>query len=309
MTRTTLIRAGMLVAVLMAGSASADDHRFDPSDPDDAFRMNTKVFCSLKEGEVSVYWWQGTVYSRVPGEKDRHLFNVHGMNVRQCKPFMDPVRGVGSRSVSREVMLYLDPETNEVLRTWKNPWTGEEVEVVQVANDPVNSRAPSYARDEAGKPAAEFRMMVVDDYAYQGGGAARLFYKNPMAGDYQDYVGNDYHASEFLTAAVPMADLTDAKASAVSDAVISWGRISRWMPWMKMRSRDGLLVHYTGGMRLNSFDDLPDFFKAEIRENFPQYVAPPPTDDARPNDTSWTVMKRLIDERRAAEDTTEDAGE
>lgn len=281
------------------GGAAADEP-LSPENAEDAFKMSTKIFCSLTEGEVAVYWWEGTVYSRIPGEKDTHLFDVQGMNVRQCQPFDDPVRGVGSRSVSREVMFYLNKETGEVLRTWDNPWTGETVEVIHVANDPVNSQAPSYALNEDGSPRAAFRMNVVDGYAYQGGGAALLFYDNPMAGDYQAYVGNNYHASEFLTAAVPMEDLQDPDATRVQDSVISWGRISGWLPWMKMRSRDGLLVFYTGGMRLNSWDELPEVMKDEIRANYPEYQAPPPVDDDRPNETTWTVVKEHIDNKRAA---------
>jgi hypothetical protein len=164
----------------------------------------------------------------------------------------------------------------------------------------VNAREPTWSRTEDGKPRAEFTMQVMDGYAHQGGGAALLFYDNPLAGEYQDYVGNKYQASEYLTATVPMADLTDEDATRVQDSVISWGRISRWMPWMKMGGRDGLLVHYTGGLRLDSWDDMPEQIKAEIKRNYPAYQAAPPTDDTRPNETSWTVMKKKIDAERAA---------
>ena len=205
-------------------------------------------------------------------------------------------------SVSREVMFFLDPETNEVVRQWKNPWTDEVVEVVQVANDPVNARTPSWSRDKDGKGTATLgRYLIVDGVAFMGGGAARLFYDNPLAGDYQEYIGNNYHAAEFLTAAIPYEDLMDADATEVKDSVISWGRISRWMPWMKMGSRDGLLVFYTAGLRLPSFDDLPAVVKNEIHLNYPEYTAPPPLDDDRPNETSWTVFKNHIDAERAKE--------
>ena len=295
------MKSVILISALLLSSL-AHAAQFDPNNPDDVYRANTKVFCSLEEGKHSIYWWKGTVYSRVPGEKDRHLFNVHGMNVRACKHFTDPVRGVGSRSVSREVMFFLDPKTNEVVREWTNPWTKQKVEVIQVANDPVNARAPSWSRDEEGKGTANLdRYLIVGDVAFMGGGAARLFYDNPLAGDYQEYVGNNYHASEFLTAAIPYADLMDADATEVKDSVISWGRISRWMPWMKMGSRDGLLVFYTHGLRLESFEDLPEVVKDEIRLNYPAYTQPPPLDDDRPNETSWTVFKNHIDAQREAD--------
>jgi len=299
MRNTYRIATLLALAIPLLAAPALAQKKLDPTNADDAFRMNTKIICSTKAGEWSVFYWDGTVYSRVRGEKDRHLFNVAAMSMRQCQPFEDPVRGVGSRSVNREIVFYLDPKTNEILRTWTNPWTNETVEVMHVHNDPVNSRAPSWSRDEQGKPTAQFRHPVVDGYMYQGGGAALLFYDNPLAGDYQDYVGNKYQASEFLTAVVPMSVLQDPKSTRSNDTVISWGRISRWLPWMKMGGRDGLLVHYTGGLRLNSFEELPEWMKKEIRANYPTYVEPPPVDDKRPNETSWTVFKEKVDAERA----------
>ena len=296
-----LTKIALASLALAACPVLAADKPLDPATPEGAFLMNTKQFCSLKEGEYGVHYWEGTVYSRIRGERDRHLFNVAAMSMRQCKPFTDPVRGPGSRSVNREIVFYLDPRTNALLRSWKNPFTGEEVEIVHVHNDPVNAREPGYARDKDSSPRAKFNAQVVNGYAYSGGGAALLFYDNPLAGNYQDYVGNKYQASEFLMAVAPMADLTDPRATRVQDNVFSWGRISRWMPWMKMGGRDGLLVHFMGGLRINSFEELPTWMKTEIRTNYPAYTVPPPTDDARPNETSWTVFKDHIDAKRAAE--------
>ena len=50
----------------------------------------------------------------------------------------DDEKGAGFKLVSREILLYKDPVTDEVLATWENPWTGETVDVLHVANDPVN---------------------------------------------------------------------------------------------------------------------------------------------------------------------------
>lgn len=288
------------VMLMVPGLVNAQSDRLDISDPDQALWASNKLFCDNQPETPALYWWQGVVYSRIPGEKDRHIFNVQGMNTRQCARFHDPVRGLGFRSVSREVMFYLDPETNEVLKTWDNPWTGETVEVIQVHNDPVNSRRTTWARDENGEPQAKFSGYTeMNGMALRGGGAARLFYYNPLAGDYQDYEGGNYHASEFLTMAFPMEDALNANQSAIQDSVISWGRISGWLPWMKMRSRTGLMVHYTHGMRLHDWQDLPDVIRNEIESNYPKFRTPPPVDDDRPNETSWTVFKKTIDERRA----------
>ena len=303
---------GALLAALAASAVLAATplhaETLDPSNPGDALLASNKLFCDNAPETPVLYWWQGSVYSRIPGEKDRHIFDVQGMNMRQCARFEDETRGLGFRSVSREVMLYLDPETGAVLREWDNPWTGETVEVMHVNNDPVNARAPRWSRDENGEPAAEFDPLVIDGTALQGGGAALLFYNNPLAGDYQDWEGGKYHASEFLTAAYAIDDALDAEKTAIGDMVISWGRVSGWLPWMKMRGRDGLMVHWTHGMRLKHWDELPDVLRNELEANYPIYRNPPPVDDDRPNDTTWSVFKRWIDEKRANGEVPEQGG-
>ena len=274
----------------------------DPSNADDQMRMQVKMSCSLIEGKPTLYWWSGRMYSRVPGERDRVLFNVHGMNMRQCRTKQDPLRGFCYRSVSREVMFYLDPVSNEVVRRWKNPWTGKEVDVVQVANDPVNARDWFCSRDKDGKPVDRSdSMQIKDDLLLEGGGAARLFYKNPLAGEYQDYVGGAYHAMEFGSTQASAREALDARDTELQDAVISWGRVSRWLPWMEMGDRDGLVVFHTAGIRLDAWEQLPEVVRTEIERNYPVYRNPPPLDDARPNETSWTVFKKYVDEKRAAE--------
>ena len=144
----------LLLPALLAGTVAnaAKTAKLDPNKPEDAIKLDQKMSCSLEEGKAIIYWWQGGAYSRKPGEQDRHLFNVQGMNIRHCKNFNDPKRGPGYRSVPRELLVYLDPKTNAILRNWDNPWSGAKVEVMHVANDPVNMRQPDYAYATDGTP-------------------------------------------------------------------------------------------------------------------------------------------------------------
>lgn len=100
---------------------------------------------------------------------------------------------------------------------------------------------------------------------------------------------------EFGTGATPVEDSLDGDADKVKDRVISWARVSKWLPWMKIGDRDGVAVFHTAVMRLDSWDDLPDVVKNEIRENYSTYVTAPTLDDDRPNETSWTVTQKAID--------------
>lgn len=287
------------VAVAAIGGAAAAKSKpamLDPAKPEDALEIAKRAQCGEADGKPAVYHWTGKVYSRVTGEPDRMLFLGEGMNIRTCVTVEDPKRGKGWRIVSREIMLYLDPKTGAVLRQWDNPWTGEKVDVMHIANDPVNQR-PQFPYAADGTP-----------YSFAGRREGRwifapfeapLFYNNPLAGDYQDYIGSKYHAMEIFDFAYDAEEMLNLK-NPTAYPIVSWVRISDWMPWMKMRGRQGQMVFNAMGNKLKSFDELPKVLKDEIALNYPAYVAPPPTDDARPNATTWTEFKKLIDGQRAA---------
>ncbi len=288
---------GALAALAASSAALAAPGRLDLSNPVDALAASRKVQCSLKDGEPVVFHWSGKIYSRVPGEPDRHLFNLEGMNVRACVTVKDAVKGDGYKLISRELMLYLDPKTGEVLKTWNNPWTGKAVDVVHVANDPVNARVPTFPRNDKGEP---FKF----EGRTQGGRIfmpieVPLFYKNPLAGDYQDYVGNQYHAMEIFDFMLDEKDLLDARKS-TAQAAVAWVRIAEWLPWMEMNSRSGIMVINAMGQTVPGIDALPPVLQTQLAGDYKTYRTPPPLDDARPNDTSWTVFKRYIDAKRAA---------
>lgn len=289
------LAAGVALAGLAWGAALARD--LDPAVPADAVEISKRMQCGAADGEPAVFHWSGRVYSRVQGEPDRLLFRGEGMNVRRCVAVEDPVRGKGYRMVSREIMLFLDPKTGEILREWKNPWTGETVEVMQIANDPVNSR-PTYPRTADGKPFSVPTLMRQGDWLFMPI-EVPLFYHNVLGGDYQDYVGNKYHAMEIFDFAVPANDILDASKPTAYPS-ISWVRISDWMPWMKMRGRQGQLVFNAVGSKLRKGAALPAVLREEIARNYPAYTSPPPGDDDRPNETTWTVFRKLVDERRSA---------
>lgn len=288
------VKAALLASAAIAASASAK--MLDPAVPADAFEISKRVQCGEADGKQAVYHFAGKIYARTDGEPDKLLFLAEGMNVRQCVAVTDPVRGKGYRLVSREVLFYLDPKTGEILRTWTNPWSGETVEVMHIHNDPVNSR-PSFPIGADGKPTnvtvkREGRWLFM---AFE----APLFYENPLAGDYQDYVGGKYHAMEIFDFAMDANEMLDTKNPTAHPSV-SWVRISDWMPWMKQRGRQGQMVFNAMGSKLNSYDDLPKLMKDEIAANYPIWTAPPPGDDPRPNATTWTVFKARIDAERAA---------
>jgi hypothetical protein len=288
--------AGVLTAGLLTGAALAAPapQALDLNDPKDALAASRKFLCSTRDGEPMVYQWTGRAYSRVPGERDRLLFDVEGMSVRQCVTVADPQRGTGYRLVSRELMFYLDPRTGEVLRTWTNPWTNQAVEVLHVANDPVNQR-PSFERSADGAP---YRFPGrIDGSKVLWAIEVPLFYENPLGGDYQEAAGNQYHALEIFDFIAERGHVLDRRTR-TADSGVAWVRIAPWLPWMNMGSRPGVMVFNATGHEVAGIDALPDVVRREIAERYPAWREPPSGDDTRPNATSWTEYKKRIDARR-----------
>jgi hypothetical protein len=287
---SSLILAGWLVVPVQAET-------IDANSAEGYVALHRKIQCSTEDGSPQVFEWSGFGYARVPGEPDRKIFGLLGMNVRQCGQVEDPEKGIGYRLVSREIMLYLDPKTGEVMRTFDNPWTGDANEVIHVANDPVNGR-PSFgvAADGSGKTFAyrDVNGQYLINYEIP------LFYKNAMGGEYQKYVGGSYHATEIFDFNGDVAELLDA-SKPVAYPVISWVRLAQWLPWMEMNGRAGMLYFNAMGRKLLNYEQLADALKSEIAENYPEYRAPPPLDDPRRNETSWTYMKKIIDSRQSQE--------
>jgi hypothetical protein len=298
-----LLAATLLATALTAAPALADDGLLGPAatrEGDAAVVWNTKLTCGTTEQGVTRYgMWEGRMYSRIPGEKDRHIFDVVGINTRQCERHKDPARGEGYRSVSREIMVYLDPATGEIIDQWKNPWTGEMVEVIHVANDPVNMHAPSSARDATGKPARVTLRQYGD--LLVASREVPLFYDNPLAGAYQDYIGGKYHAMEIFNTFYSAADFLAPKGPRISPSRLAWQRVSGLLPWMRMGDRPGVMIFNATGFSTFDRTQISPKLMQILQTRYPEYLTPPPLGDARPNATTWTITKDWIDAKRLKE--------
>ena len=79
-------------------------------------------------------WYGGRVIGVRPGEPDKHVCDFEGFSVARMKHLGDG----NYRKLLREVGFYLDKDTGKILEKFDNPYTGEKVNVVPIANDPFN---------------------------------------------------------------------------------------------------------------------------------------------------------------------------
>ena len=290
----TITRLVLLLSVSLSSHA-----QIDINTPEGAALAMRKVQCSIVDGEPTYYWWMGKVFARRMGEKDKHLFNIEGMNVRSCKTVDGGKRGKAHTMVSREILLYTDPKTGQPIDTWDNPWTGKTEKVMHVLNDPVNQKRPRFPRDEDGKPypwTKQFSGHIRGD-TWWFSSPIPLYYHNVLAGDYQREIGGVYHATEMFNFSGHLPTLVDEKTHTAKSHV-GWVRISDWLPWMMMEGREGMVYMHAAGNIVDGFEGLGPVMKNYINTQAPLYKNAPPLDDDRPNETSWTYYKKKVEGRK-----------
>jgi hypothetical protein len=299
------VATGAACLVALSAAAATGGQAGKPvaaNPPIDGLRLEMALGCGSSDvRKPQYYYWTGTVHARRAGERDRLLFNVQGVNPRACQIFDDPARGGrGYRAVARELMLYLDPVTGEPLSTWRNPWTGETVDVIHMQNDPASMSEPKFPLDAAGQPVAARLQWRPMGQSLVAANVQSFFRDSPLGGAYQDFVGGKYQVMEISSFVVQMSDLRGYRDGGRVPYVATWTRISPWLPWMKMGGRDGQIVLTSQGTSTLDFAELPEPLRSSITSTYPSMREAPSFDDTRPFQTSWDSLRRELDRRRAA---------
>lgn len=246
-----------------------------------------KMRSSLDPARSTFLIWTGSIYAFVPGEKRRRLFKMVGMSVSRCLP----VEENRWDFTSRELTYYLDPETEEKLQTWKNPWTEEDLPVMHVANNPIQ-----------GKFKGQFPAQVTDEMTTL---TFDIFpaYPNPLSDPkFAEYCPDpDYQAAELFKFVVPTTELFDENLPSVSKLWLAWDRIGPWLPWMKMGDRPGHVIYSATGSKVADFDQLPQLLQDEINTRLPLYRHAPEALLDTEDMTSWLYFQQHFDAYLARE--------
>jgi hypothetical protein len=264
---------------------SAFSQPIDLDKPEDNLAAFVRMRASLDLDKETVYYWKGLVYSYVPGERGRPLFELEAYNIARIVT----VEG-GYQMLTREVALYKDLETGEILERWYNPFIEDTVNVLHVWNDPVNQQLLLKGRfGDWGVPwmrMGEGRVAMYSDIF--------LYYPSPLKKeDFPENSRSDmYQAAELFQFFIGEEELNDrSKPSVYSE--VGWTRISDFLPWMRMGERPGNLVYHCRGYKImdGGFEALPKQMREYVLKNQPRFAGAPKT-FTQPNETSWTYFKK-----------------
>jgi hypothetical protein len=245
----------------------------------------------------------GEVLGVRPGEALKPLCGFQTFLATRLVPQADGT----IRRLNKEVIFYTDlarnPADRRMIDQWKNPWTGEEVKVVHVANDPFNYTisewlilAPEDFPKDGSKPEPR-KIPLLFPWWRVGNELVletdmHLYYPNALQPDkwQRESSGKMAQVSEIFRYWVNVEDAENPNLTAVPYRG-TWTRITPWLPWMLMGQQPGHCM-YVGLMTgSSSWDIVPDYVKEFSNERYPNMMSAP-TEDYGPSISSLEYYAR-----------------
>lgn len=283
-TALALSTASEPLAAATQPSASLTGPYLDLSTPRGNMLMLARMSGDLDLAQQKRGWYNGYVMGVRPGEPLRDLFGFAGFGMSRLLPHES---GTGYRKVLREVGIYYDLKSGEPLEEYDNPYTGERVRVVPVANDPFNTQIqefiqppPSYGGLNAGGPPLKIPLSL--PWKKQGSLLTlerhiHLYYKNALQPEVwpRESAGEKVRVSEFFTYFFDFAQVQDPKVTTLPFHG-TWCRVTPWLPWMLMGQAEGHCQYMTyqgSGQQIE--DVLPRAVLDYIEKRYPLYLDAP----------------------------------
>ena len=294
-----LMAAGMGVQPALAKT----DWTLDLDSAEDNCKAMIKLQADLS-GADTFGGFAGDVWAMVPNEGNFHVFNTYGIGASHVE--YRPAERAW-RFYHREALLYLDPQTNEILDSWYNPFTERRVEVLHIINEHVNRYYEVGGKDDTNLRNRKGGINFPRPYEVHGDNLLfRVsFYRledNVMPRkDYPLHSQSDkYQTTELWGMMGRLSEIMDPNVTSAS-CMTSWSRIAGWLPFMEMGDRPGQMVYHSHAYKMDDGPaELPDNIRAFFEKDYPEYFESPrewSTDAERVS--TWTYSKNLIDKRRA----------
>lgn len=235
-------------------------------------------------------WGHGIVQGVVPGEAVRDLVGFQLLSTAQFIPYQGPALPNGQKGYSkvlREIGLYTDLETGEVLEEWTNPYFNEKQKVVPIANDPFNHHITPYA--PKGPEYGGLRPLTGEDKPFlmnwtRLGDTLQLFnhinlhYPSALQPEQwpRETPGEFSQVTETFLFQIKWEDMQNPDLTSV-EYHGSWARTTPWLPWMKMGPTEGHAVY---NIFMGAHDDInkvnPKVLEY-VEAKYPKYLVAPET--------------------------------
>lgn len=241
-----------------------------------------KLVGDLDFGKQRFGWFKGKAMGIREGEKVRDLVGFEGFSFARL---VDLGNGVYQKLL-REVGFYTDLETGEVLDTFLNPYTGEEVKVVHIANDPFNYKVgpyypkpPSYGKlNQTKVPDIPFILpwqeMPDGNVVLETG--IHLYYPSALQPDKwpRESPGKFSRVSELFRYVIRKESLANPDLTTI-DYTGTWSRITPWFPWLYMDQAEGHMSYVCTMGAYDTMDVVSPQVLEYAKKHYPKYFNAP----------------------------------
>jgi len=227
-------------------------------------------------------WARGIVQGVRPGEAVRDLVGFTMLSAARLLPYEN---GPGYRKVLREIGLYTDLKTGEVLEEWHNPYLDETVRVVHIMNDPFNHTItdfrpppPSYGGLNRNVPPPQPLLL---DWTRHGNrlhlfSHINLFY--PSALQPSKWPRESAHpfaqVTEVFLYQIEWPEMQDRRRTSVTYHG-TWSRTTPWLPWMLMGPTPGHCQYHTFMGATDSLDQIDRRTVDWVAKHQPKFLEAP----------------------------------
>lgn len=243
---------------------------------------------NLDFSKEKIGWYKGKAIGVVPGKKNIDICGFEGFSVARLLPLED-----GSyRKVLREVGFYRDLKTGEIMDTMENPYTGETVNVIPIANDPFNFTISEYARSapKYGGLNSEAAPKIPFLLNWQERGDTvtmardiHLFYPSALKPDTwpRETPGLMTQVTEAFNYSIDRNQLGDPDNTSLTFTG-TWTRVTPWFPWMLMDQAPGHIVYICDQGACDHWDFIAQDILDAAKAIDPKYLSAP-TEDYGPS--------------------------
>jgi len=220
-----------------------------PGNRNTQWRNMIRMQMSTVPGDVP-WWYTGRIYAQVGNEQPVHLFNLEGTEIYWVRPLDD-----GSFSVSaRTLTFFRDPDTGQMLREFRNPFTDRVVKVD--ANRLGGKDGAMYSAQgwryvemmPADQPARPFQIEW-----HRSGDLVWM-----TSSRFSDILPQPW--LEAMTVFAPLDEFSDLNVPRLPTHFNST-YLSPWTRWLDMGDRPGHLVWHSSGRKLSSIDEIPEEYR------------------------------------------------
>lgn len=281
----------------------------DLTKPQDNVEAYARLMANTDMTSTKFGWGTGILQGIVPGEQIRDLVGFQLLSTAKFVPYQGPELPegmVGYSKVLRELGLYTDLETGEVLEEWTNPYLNEKQKVIPIANDPFNHHITPFAPTGPSygglRPKDEERDPFLLKWSRKGDilhlfSHINLYYPNALQPEKwpRESSGEFNQVTETFLYQIPWADMQNPDKTGVTYHG-TWNRATPWLPWMLMGPTQGHCQYNIFMGSENDINKVDPKVLEYVEAKYPKYLVAPETWE----EPSWSSLEWYASERQPA---------